>query len=378
MNRCDREAARPTRRVALKTGAAMLGGAAVAWGLPGTAHAADYPALGTFPAGSSGDSVFVGIAVPRTGTYAVQGEDLLKGYELAIEHLNAGDELIRKISPKTTKGVLGKTVKHGVADNEAKPNTAVQAHSRFISENKAVMIAGCCIQRGGCGAEQAGRSREGHLSRRHQRLERHDGQGLRPLRFPHLLLRADRCRGAGAGSDQEHRRDNKKIAFLTPDYTYGHTVRQAMEEFLQEGRLDGCDQPGLPARHAGLQLLPAEHRQFSGADVFININFGNDAVQSIKQAQQFGILQKQTLVVAYSVPFLSKRSRAGDHGGRLHPVRFLVDDPGPVSRWPRCSWSAFVAKYNYKPEWGAERRLHAGGALGGRGRARQARSIRPR
>ena len=61
----------------------------------------------------------------RTGTYAVQGEDELKGFELAIEHINSGDELLRKISPKTSKGVLGKEVKYGIADSQAKPNTAV-------------------------------------------------------------------------------------------------------------------------------------------------------------------------------------------------------------------------------------------------------------
>ena len=49
------------------------------------ALAEDHPALGTYPAGSSGSSVFVGISVPRTGTYAAPGEDLIKGYELAIE-----------------------------------------------------------------------------------------------------------------------------------------------------------------------------------------------------------------------------------------------------------------------------------------------------
>ena len=81
--------------------------------------------------------MFIGITVPRTGTYAVQGEDELKGYQLAVEHINSGDPLIKKISPKTTKGVLGKEVKYGVADSEAKPNTAVQEQSRFISESKA-------------------------------------------------------------------------------------------------------------------------------------------------------------------------------------------------------------------------------------------------
>ena len=80
------------------------------------AWAKDEPPIGTWPAGSQGNSVFIGISVPRTGTYAVQGEDELKGYQLAIEHINSGHELIKKISPKTTKGVLGKELKFGVAD----------------------------------------------------------------------------------------------------------------------------------------------------------------------------------------------------------------------------------------------------------------------
>src|SRR3546814_13871791 len=113
----------------LKAVSGLAGGALLPAGLGLPALAADHPALGTYPAGSSGDSVFVGVSVPRTGTYAAAGEDLIKGYELALEHLNAGHELMHKISPNLKKGVLGKTVKHGVADSEAKPNTAVQANS---------------------------------------------------------------------------------------------------------------------------------------------------------------------------------------------------------------------------------------------------------
>lgn len=54
----------------------------------------------------------------------------------------------------------------------------------------------------------------------------------------------------------------------------------------------------------------------SGADVFININFGNDAVQSIKQAKQFGVLAKMTLVIAYNTPFPGQGCRRRrDAGG---------------------------------------------------------------
>ena len=38
--------------------------------------------------------------------------------------------------------MLGKELKYGVADSAAKPNDAVQAQQRFITENKAIMITG--------------------------------------------------------------------------------------------------------------------------------------------------------------------------------------------------------------------------------------------
>ena len=55
---------------ALASRRAVLGGAARGWfggammpmSLIAPARAADYPALGTFPDGSSGDSVFIGVA----------------------------------------------------------------------------------------------------------------------------------------------------------------------------------------------------------------------------------------------------------------------------------------------------------------------------
>src|SRR5579872_3498701 len=131
-----------SRRALLQAGAGFAGGALLPVSMVMPVYAEDHAAIGTYPEGSSGSSVFIGISVPRTGTYAVQGEDELKGYQLAIEHINSGHDLIKKISPKTTKGVLGKEVKFGVADSGAKPNEAVQAQQRSITENKAVMITG--------------------------------------------------------------------------------------------------------------------------------------------------------------------------------------------------------------------------------------------
>src|SRR5262249_15970189 len=101
------------RRSLLQASAGLAGGAllpsmllrpAVAVGIRGQ------PAIGTWPAGQSGDTVYIGAAVPRTGAYAVQGEDELKGWQLAVEHINTGNPLLQKIAPKVTKGLLGKKV----------------------------------------------------------------------------------------------------------------------------------------------------------------------------------------------------------------------------------------------------------------------------
>ena len=129
-----------TRRQALRLSAMTAGGAAL--GLPAIARAQSQPPIGTWPAGVSGNTAFVGISVPRTGTYAVPGEDELKGYQLAIEHINSGNALIRQMAPKVAKGLLGKEVVFGVADSEANPNVAVQNLSRFTSQNKAIVTHG--------------------------------------------------------------------------------------------------------------------------------------------------------------------------------------------------------------------------------------------
>ena len=130
------------RRQLLKAGTMLGAGLAAPSLFIPRAWAADHPPIGTWPAGVQGKEVFIGAAVPRTGTYAEQGEDELKGWQLAVDHLNEGNPLIKRISPKTKKGVQGKEVKLLVADSAAKPNDAVQAEQRFITENKIMLMTG--------------------------------------------------------------------------------------------------------------------------------------------------------------------------------------------------------------------------------------------
>lgn len=339
------------RRSVLRAGAGLAAAASLPVGWSRTAAAADEPAMGTWPAGSTGDSVFLGITVPRTGTYAVQGEDELKGYMLAVEHINSGDPLIRAMSPRTTKGVLGKKVTYGVADSEAKPNTAVQAQSRFISENKAILMTGSTSSAVAVALNK--------LAQREKVLYvagisgSNDTTGKDCVRYGFRQCFYGQTAAAALSPVLiKNMGRNKKVAYLTPDYTYGHTVQKSMEEYLKPGGWTTVTDQVAPlgAPDYSSYLLNISN---SGADVLININFGHDAVLSIQQARQFGILGKQTLIVPYQTPFLAREVGADVMAGVYAATDFwwTIQDKYPLAK---MFVESFEKRFGYKPEWSAE------------------------
>jgi ABC-type branched-subunit amino acid transport system substrate-binding protein len=339
-----------SRRRLLQGAAGLAGGALLPAGMILPAFAEDHPALGTYPAGSAGDSVFVGISVPRTGTYAAPGEDLIKGYELAIEHLNAGHELMTKISPNIKKGVLGKQVKHGIADSEAKPNTAVQNFSKFTSQDKAIMITGSVSSAEAVAMNKtADREKVIYLP---GISGSNDTTGKDCVRYSFReCFYAETAAKAIVPVLIKNLGKNKKVAFLTPDYTYGHTVRESVENHMKEGGWTTATNQISPLGTTDFSsyLLNVAN---SGADVVININFGRDAVLSTTQAKQFGILGKMTMVVPYNTPFLAKEVGAENMAGVFAATDYwwTMEDKYPLAKLFN---EAFRAKHKSTPEWGA-------------------------
>jgi len=145
---------------------------------------------------------------------------------------------------------------------------------------------------------------------------------------------------------------NKKVAYMTPDYTYGHTVQHSMQEYLGEGGWTTVTNQVSPLGTSDFSSYLLNVAD-SGADVLVNINWGNDAVASIKQANQFGIMKKMTLVVAFSVPFLAKEVGPELTEGVFTATDWwwTLEDRYPLSK---LFLEAFRAKYNYAPDWTAE------------------------
>ena len=96
---------------------------------------------------------------------------------------------------------------------------------------------------------------------------------------------------------------------------------------------------------------------------------------SIQQAKQFGVLDKQKLVVPYQVPFLA-REVGGDLMGGVYASTASGGRSRTSIRSPRCSSTEFEKKYGYKPEWGAQHLLPAVRDVGRTPSRRPAPSIR--
>jgi ABC-type branched-subunit amino acid transport system substrate-binding protein len=245
--------------------------------------------------------------------------------------------------------VLGKELKLGVADSGAKPNDAVQAEQRFISENKAILMTGSTSSAVAVALNK--------LAQREKVLYvagisgSNDTTGKDCVRYGFRQNFYGQTAAAAIGPIMvKNFGKSKKAAYLTPDYTYGHTVTKSMQDYLATaGWTTATNQVApLGAPDYSSYLLNVAN---SGADVLINVNWGHDAVLSTQQAKQFGVLDKMKLVVPYQVPFIARET-----GGLMQGVFaatdywWTIEDKYPLAKMFNDS---FDKKYGYKPEWGA-------------------------
>ena len=145
----------------------------------------------------------------------------------------------------------------------------------------------------------------------------------------------------------------RKAAFMTPDYTYGHTVTKSVNDYLtsQGGWTMVTNQVSPLGTQDFSQYLT--NIANSGAEFIINVNWGRDAVLSVQQAKQFGLTPKMKMVIPYQIPFLAKEVGPELTEGVFAATDFwwTLEDKYPLAK---MFVDAFQKKYNYRPEWGAE------------------------
>ncbi|HUB50289.1 MAG TPA: ABC transporter substrate-binding protein [Acetobacteraceae bacterium] len=340
-----------TRRGILKTGVAA-GAAGLL--LPLTAPrvwAKTYPSMGTYPNGVQGKTVFAAAIVPLTGPYAAMGHDERRGFQLAMEHLNNGSQVTEAVpSLKRGGGVLGKKLEFGVADSETHSNPAVQAATRFIDENKAVVTTGAVSSAVAVALEEVGQRKK--VICMAATTASNTTTGVSCQRFGFRLM-ADNYMFAKALAPVlgKYVGRNLKAAYLVPDYVFGTSLYSSLTKaFKAEGWTVATEQLApLGTTDFTSYLLNIAN---SGADVMFNETAGADSVTSTKQSIQLGVMKKMKYVIPLFSGFAGKELGPELLGGLYgsQPWYWGMQDTYPLAKYFVVD---FEKKFGYNPRFPA-------------------------
>ena len=281
--------------------------------------------------------------------FSANGADLKLGYDLALSQINAGGAIPQAWGLKG-KGVLGRTIRYRFSDTEGKPNVAVQAATQYVQRDKAILLTGSVSSAVAIALEEYATREKvlymvGVASSNDVTGKNCQRYGFRSQQNSYAAAKALAPVVAKALGN------NIKAAYLIPDYTYGYSMFNSFAELTKPYGWKEVAKEVVPLGTADYSsaLLNIAN---SGADVFINIAFGTDAIASTKQAEQFGVLGRMKLVVPNLSAFQDKELGAQIMQGVYTTAEFWwgLQDRFPLAK---SFVDTFLAKNNYHPRWGA-------------------------
>lgn len=242
-----------------------------------------------------GKTVTLGFNVPQTGAYADEGADELRAYELAVEHINGGGDggMLNTFSSKALggNGINGKKVVFVTGDTQTKSDAARASAKRMIEKDGAIMITGgsssgvAIAVQGLC--QDAGVIFMAGLTHSNDTT----GKDKRANGFRHFFN--TEMSGAALGPVLKNAFGSERTAYhLTADYTWGWSQEGSIKKYTEQlgWKTASAVRTPLGAGDFSQYITPVLN---SGADVLVLNHYGRDMVNSLTQAVQFGLRDKQ-------------------------------------------------------------------------------------
>jgi len=277
-----------TRRGVLRTGA--VAGAGVA--LPTIFTSSPAAAFTNEPTGST---VKFGFNVPQTGPYAEEGLDELRAQQLAVEHLNGqGDGgMLNTFSSKVLDGtgILGKKVEFVTGDTQTKSDAARASAKSMIEKDGVVMINGGSSS--GVAIAVQGLCQEAGIIFMAGLTHSNDttGKDRKANGFRHFF-NAYMSGAALAPVLEKAYGSDRRAYHLTADYTWGYTQQESIASATEALGWETVKDVRTPVGAGDFSAYITPVLQ-SGADVLILNHYGGDMINSLTQAVQFGLRDKQ-------------------------------------------------------------------------------------
>ena len=223
------------------------------------------------------DTIKIGFGNPLTGTYAALGKNEVIGAKLAVSQINAEG------------GVLGRQMELLVEDSTSgDAGTAVQKARKLIDRDKVNFLMG--------NVNSALTQAMAQVAYEKGVVMVVTGGHTDPVTGKDCHWNVFRvCNTTRMETNSISKvlfdKFGKKWYFLTPDYAFGHTLQEGFEASLKQfgGTEVGADLTPLGTTDFSSYLIKA---QAANPDVIIFLQAGDDAVNVLKQAVQFGLDKK--------------------------------------------------------------------------------------
>ncbi|MGO8798537.1 MAG: ABC transporter substrate-binding protein [Roseiarcus sp.] len=229
------------------------------------------------------DAIKIGLDNPLTGTYAAPGKNELIGCQMAVEQINAKG------------GILGRNVELVVEDSTSgDAGTAVQKARKLIDGDKVDFLLGNVNSALALAMAQVSNEKKilhivpgGHT----------DAITGTSCHWNVFRVCNTTQMEAAAVASALVKKYGKKFYYITPDYAFGHTLESGMVKAsaaLGGVRAGGALTP-LGTVDFSSYLISA---QSANPDVILFLVQGDDMVNALKQAVQFGLDKKLHLAGA--------------------------------------------------------------------------------
>ncbi len=243
----------------------------------------------------TGSEVILGFNVPQTGPYADEGADELRAYKLAVKHLNGeGDGgMLNTMKPLNLKGngILGKKVVYVTGDTQTKADAARDSARRMIERDGALMITGGSSSSVAVAVQSLCQEMGIIFMAGLTHSNDTTGKDKRRYGFRHFF-NAYMSGAALAPVLADEYGTERRAYHLTADYNWGWSQEESLinsTEAIGWETVKAVRTP-LGAGDFSQYITPVIN---SGADVLILNHYGKDMVNSLTQAVQFGLRDRQ-------------------------------------------------------------------------------------
>ena len=244
--------------------------------------------------GSSGE-IKLGFNYPQTGPYADEGADEFRAYQLAVKHLNGeGDGgMLNTMKPSMLKGngILGKKVVYATGDTQTNTDKARSSAKRLIEKDNVIMVTGGSSS-GPAVAVQALCQEMGIIFMAGL-THSNDTTGKDKKRYGFRHFFNAYMSGQAIAPPLKAEMGTERRAYhLTADYTWGWTQEESIKNATEALGWQTVQTVKTPvgAGDFSQYITPVLN---SGADVLILNHYGKDMVNSLTQAVQFGLRDRQ-------------------------------------------------------------------------------------